>query len=104
MSDRTDDAVRWLHLSCLNFRAGRAPNAVFEALIDDLEVIAINSSDEQLRNDFRSKVLKMNKFEEQRYWQKAMDVTQFIEHIELSNRADFNQYFVEHMDFPAEGV
>jgi uncharacterized 2Fe-2S/4Fe-4S cluster protein (DUF4445 family) len=39
-----------------------------------------------------------------RYWQTATELTQFIEHIELSNRADFNQYFVEHMDFPEEGL
>jgi uncharacterized 2Fe-2S/4Fe-4S cluster protein (DUF4445 family) len=35
-----------------------------------------------------------------RYWQTATNLTQFIEHIELSNRANFNQYFVEHMGFP----
>ena len=34
------------------------------------------------------------------YWQTATELTQFIEHIELSNRSDFNQYFVEHMGFP----
>ena len=39
-----------------------------------------------------------------RYWQTATELAQFIEHIELSNRADFNQYFVEHMDFPEEGL
>jgi len=39
-----------------------------------------------------------------RYWQTATELAQFIEHIELSNRADFNQYFVEHMDFPEEDL
>jgi len=39
-----------------------------------------------------------------RYWQTATELAQFIEHIELSNRADFNQYFVEHMDFPEENL
>jgi len=39
-----------------------------------------------------------------RYWQAATELAQFIEHIELSNRADFNQYFVEHMDFPEENL
>jgi len=39
-----------------------------------------------------------------RYWQTATELAQFIEHIELSNRADFNQYFVEHMDFPEDGL
>ncbi|MBT4511780.1 MAG: DUF4445 domain-containing protein [Chloroflexi bacterium] len=34
------------------------------------------------------------------YWQAANDVVEFIEHVELSSRLDFNQYFVEHMDFP----
>jgi uncharacterized 2Fe-2S/4Fe-4S cluster protein (DUF4445 family) len=37
-----------------------------------------------------------------RYWQEAAELTRFIEHIELSTRADFNQYFIEHMDFPAK--
>jgi uncharacterized 2Fe-2S/4Fe-4S cluster protein (DUF4445 family) len=34
------------------------------------------------------------------YWQMANNVSDFIEHIELSSRLDFNQYFVEHIDFP----
>jgi uncharacterized 2Fe-2S/4Fe-4S cluster protein (DUF4445 family) len=37
-----------------------------------------------------------------RYWQMATELVQFIEHIELSNRPDFNHYFVEHIDFPEE--
>jgi len=37
-----------------------------------------------------------------RYWQTATELVQFIEHVELSQRSDFNRYFVEHMDFPRE--
>lgn len=33
------------------------------------------------------------------YWQTAAEITRFIEHIELSWRFDFNQYFIEHMSF-----
>ena len=36
------------------------------------------------------------------YWQMSNDLIDFIEHIELSSRLDFNQYFIEHMDFPGE--
>jgi len=38
------------------------------------------------------------------YWKTAAELSHFIEHIELSNRSDFNQYFVEHMDFPEENL
>ena len=38
------------------------------------------------------------------YWQKASELAQFIEHIELSHRSDFNQYFVEHIDFPKDNI
>ena len=38
------------------------------------------------------------------YWQTATELGQFIENIELSSRLDFNQYFVEHMDFPTENM
>jgi uncharacterized 2Fe-2S/4Fe-4S cluster protein (DUF4445 family) len=34
------------------------------------------------------------------YWQMANELSDSIEHVELSSRLDFNQYFVEHMDFP----
>lgn len=34
------------------------------------------------------------------YWQMANNLSDFIEHIELSSRLDFNQYFVENLDFP----
>jgi len=34
------------------------------------------------------------------YWQMANNLSDFIEHIELSSRLDFNQYFVENIDFP----
>ena len=37
------------------------------------------------------------------YWQTAKEVAGFIEHIELSSRSDFNQYFIENMDFPEQG-
>lgn len=33
------------------------------------------------------------------HWHKAKDIASFIEHIELSSRLDFNDYFVEQMDF-----
>jgi len=36
------------------------------------------------------------------YWQMANHLADFIEHVELSSRLDFNQYFIEHMDFPKE--
>ena len=36
------------------------------------------------------------------YWQMANKLADFIEHVELSSRHDFNQYFIEHMDFPEE--
>jgi len=36
------------------------------------------------------------------YWQKANEITDFIEHVELSSRLDFNQYFIDQMDFPKE--
>jgi uncharacterized 2Fe-2S/4Fe-4S cluster protein (DUF4445 family) len=39
-----------------------------------------------------------------KHWQMAKDVVDFIEHVELSYRHDFNQYFVEHMDFPRENI
>jgi uncharacterized 2Fe-2S/4Fe-4S cluster protein (DUF4445 family) len=37
------------------------------------------------------------------YWQMANELANSIEHIELSSRLDFNQYFVENMDFPQGG-
>jgi len=38
------------------------------------------------------------------YWNKANELTDFIEHVELSSRLDFNQYFIEQMDFPQENM
>jgi len=38
------------------------------------------------------------------YWQMANELADFIEHVEMSSRLDFNQYFIEHMDFPKENV
>ncbi|MFC1951567.1 ASKHA domain-containing protein [Chloroflexota bacterium] len=38
------------------------------------------------------------------YWQMASKLTGFIEHIELSSRLDFNQYFIEQMDFSKENL
>ncbi|MFC1962842.1 ASKHA domain-containing protein [Chloroflexota bacterium] len=35
-----------------------------------------------------------------RYWHMAATLVQFIEHVELSSRLDFNQYFIEHIVFP----
>lgn len=36
------------------------------------------------------------------YWQLANELADSVEHIELSSRLDFNEYFVEQMDFPDE--
>jgi uncharacterized 2Fe-2S/4Fe-4S cluster protein (DUF4445 family) len=38
------------------------------------------------------------------YWDTANNIAGFIEHVELSSRSDFNQYFVEEMDFPTENL
>jgi len=38
------------------------------------------------------------------YWQTANELVEFIEHIELSSRLDFNNYFIEHIDFPRKNV
>jgi uncharacterized 2Fe-2S/4Fe-4S cluster protein (DUF4445 family) len=38
------------------------------------------------------------------YWQKANDLAQSIEHIELSTRLDFNEYFVESLNFPEKNL
>lgn len=34
------------------------------------------------------------------HWNMINEIAKSVEHIELSCRADFNQYFIEHMDFP----
>jgi len=39
-----------------------------------------------------------------KHWRMARDLIDFIEHVELSFRHDFNEYFVEQMDFPKEDV
>lgn len=38
------------------------------------------------------------------YWQLANQLADSIEHIELSSRLDFNDYFIEHMNFPKESI
>ena len=38
------------------------------------------------------------------YWQKANELAHSIEHIELSTRLDFNEYFVESLNFPEENL
>ena len=38
------------------------------------------------------------------YWQMANQLSNSIEHIELSTRLDFNHYFIQHMDFPEEAT
>lgn len=38
------------------------------------------------------------------YWRTVAELAQFIEHVELSYRHDFNQYFIENMDFPLENL
>jgi uncharacterized 2Fe-2S/4Fe-4S cluster protein (DUF4445 family) len=39
-----------------------------------------------------------------KYWRMAEDVTKFVENIELSSRRDFNEYFVEQLNFPKENM
>jgi len=36
------------------------------------------------------------------YWKMANDLSDFIEHIELSSLLDFDQYFIPNMDFPKD--
>jgi uncharacterized 2Fe-2S/4Fe-4S cluster protein (DUF4445 family) len=38
------------------------------------------------------------------YWQKANELAHSIEHIELSTRIDFNEYFIESLNFPEENL
>ncbi|MGD8988924.1 MAG: ASKHA domain-containing protein [Syntrophobacterales bacterium] len=38
------------------------------------------------------------------YWQKANNLAHSIEHIELSTRLDFNEYFVESLNFPEQNL
>jgi len=38
----------------------------------------------------------------QDYWRKANELRDSIEHVELSSRLDFNEYFVEQIDFPKQ--
>ncbi len=37
-------------------------------------------------------------------WRRAEELSDFIEHVELSSRLDFNDCFVEHLDFPAKNM
>jgi uncharacterized 2Fe-2S/4Fe-4S cluster protein (DUF4445 family) len=38
------------------------------------------------------------------YWQKGLDIAKSIEYIELSSRTDFNQYFIENLNFPEDNI
>jgi uncharacterized 2Fe-2S/4Fe-4S cluster protein (DUF4445 family) len=38
------------------------------------------------------------------YWQMAKELAHSIEHIELSARTDFNEYFIENLNFPEENM
>lgn len=38
------------------------------------------------------------------HWQKAELLSDFIEHVELSTRLDFNERFVANLDFPQENM
>jgi len=38
------------------------------------------------------------------YWQMANELAKSIEHIELSTHLDFNQYFIENLNFPQENL
>jgi len=40
----------------------------------------------------------------QKHWQMAKEIVNFIEHVELSCRFDFNEYFIRHLDFPKENT
>jgi len=39
-----------------------------------------------------------------KHWQLAKDLVDFIEHIELSFHPDFNEYFINNLDFPQEDL
>ncbi len=38
------------------------------------------------------------------YWRKINGLADFLEHVELSSHSDFNEYFIEHMDFSTENL
>ena len=38
------------------------------------------------------------------YWEMANEVSDFVDHVELSSRHDFNDYFIKHLDFPTENM
>ncbi len=38
------------------------------------------------------------------HWQKANELSKSIEHVELSSHLDFNQYFIENLNFPQENL
>jgi uncharacterized 2Fe-2S/4Fe-4S cluster protein (DUF4445 family) len=38
------------------------------------------------------------------YWQMANELASSIEHVELSTRPDFNEYFIENLNFPQENL
>ena len=38
------------------------------------------------------------------YWQMANELSHSIEHVELSTRLDFNEYFIESLNFPEENL
>jgi uncharacterized 2Fe-2S/4Fe-4S cluster protein (DUF4445 family) len=38
------------------------------------------------------------------YWEKANTLSDTIEHVELSSRLDFNEYFINEMDFPEKNL
>lgn len=38
------------------------------------------------------------------YWRVATQLSQFIEHVELSCRSDFNRYFIDHMSLPEQNL
>jgi uncharacterized 2Fe-2S/4Fe-4S cluster protein (DUF4445 family) len=40
----------------------------------------------------------------QAHWHKANQLSRTIEHVELSTRGDFNQYFTSNLDFPEENI
>ena len=38
------------------------------------------------------------------YWQMANELAHSIEHVELSTRVDFNDYFIESLNFPEKNL
>jgi uncharacterized 2Fe-2S/4Fe-4S cluster protein (DUF4445 family) len=73
-------------------------SAVRVGLIPDLDPLAVESLGNAASTGATMVLLS------RAYWGRANRLSRFIEHIELSTRADFNEYFIEQMDFPQKNV